>query len=206
MKVLDWLADMLGLPSHFKFSESKFGGGVIHGTASEATLLALLVARSRTLAKLKKAAESDAVVDNNNNADEDYIREAVSVERLVGYCSDQAHSSVERAGLLGAVTVKSVQSDDDCRLRGHALRLQILEDKQKGLVPFIVVATLGTTSVCTFDDLYEIGLVCREFDLWLHVDAAYAGNSFVCPENRQYMKGIEVSPLNLVCRIEFAVS
>lgn len=188
MKVLDWLADMLGLPNHFKFSQSKFGGGVIHGTASEATLVALLVARSKILSELKKSAQ----VDSNNN-DDSPIRETVAIERLVGYCSDQAHSSVERAGLLGGCTITSIQSDDDCRLRGHALRLQILEDKQKGLVPFIVVATLGTTSVCTFDDLNEIGLVCREFGIWLHVDAAYAGNSFVCPENRQFMKGIEVS-------------
>lgn len=65
MKVLDWLADMLALPSQFKFSESQHGGGVIHGTASEATLVALLVARSKALAELKKTAQLEA--DNNNN-------------------------------------------------------------------------------------------------------------------------------------------
>lgn len=199
MKVLDWLADMLGLPGHFKFSRPGHGGGVIHGTASEATLVALLVARSRILAQMRK-------LDLNNNLDEgaqhdleipvDYNagqqpESALAMERLVGYCSDLAHSSVERAGLLGGVKIIGVQSDDECRLRGSILRQQILEDKARGLVPFFVVATLGTTSVCTFDDLFEIGLVCREFDLWLHVDAAYAGNSFVCPENRHFMRGIE---------------
>lgn len=206
MKVLDWLADMLGLPSHFKFSEPGHGGGVIHGTASEATLVALLVARSRVLEALRKC-------DPNNNDPEtaidynvgqrmqqqqqgDYAAPAGSqmeanIERLVGYCSDLAHSSVERAGLMGCVRIVGVQSDDECRLRGSILRQQVLEDKAKGLVPFFVVATLGTTSVCTFDDLFEIGLVCREFNLWLHVDAAYAGNSFVCPENRHLMRGIE---------------
>lgn len=191
MKVLDWLADMLGLPSHFKFSESEHGGGVIHGTASEATLVALLVARSRTLAQLAAASKDQAYMDLNNNADESCAG-GNNIERLVGYCSDLAHSSVERAGLLGGVTIKAVQSDDDCRLRGFELRRRILEDKERGLVPFIVVATLGTTSVCTFDDLHELGQVCREFDIWLHVDAAYAGNSFICPENRHFMRGIEV--------------
>lgn len=206
MKVLDWLADMLGLPAHFKFSESHHGGGVIHGTASEATLVALLVARSNTVAKLKKNAAVDLDLDsnnNNNNSSNNNISININntaeqlfpggsiMERLVGYCSDLAHSSVERAGLLGGVNIKSVQSDDDCRLRGDSLRRQILEDKEMGLVPFIVVATLGTTSVCTFDDLYELGVVCREFGIWLHVDAAYAGNSFVCPENRHFMRGIE---------------
>lgn len=197
MKVLDWLADMLGLPKHFKFSESTYGGGVIHGTASEATLVALLVARSRALAELRQIEsklKEDANNNNNNQQQSSEItttRSSVSIEHLVGYCSDLAHSSVERAGLLGGVTVKSVQSDDECRLRGDALRHQILEDKEAGLVPFFVVATLGTTSVCTFDDLHEIGTVCQEFGLWLHVDAAYAGNSFVCPENRHFMRGIE---------------
>lgn len=189
MKVLDWLADMLGLPSHFKFSESTHGGGVIHGTASEATLVALLVARSRALSEIKKEQEAD-LNNNSNNIDDP---SQTSIERLVGYCSDLAHSSVERAGLLGGVCIKAVQSDDDCRMRGYELRRRILEDKERGLVPFVVVATLGTTSVCTYDDLHEVGQVCREFGLWLHVDAAYAGNSFVCPENRQYMRGIEVS-------------
>jgi len=201
MKVLDWLADMFGLPAHFKFSEPGFGGGVIQGTASEATLVALLAGRSKTLNELR------SMRDVNNN-ESDYPEpahssgpsgasnlaptdESCAIERLVGYCSDLAHSSVERAGLLGGVKIISVQSDDDCRLRGSALRQQVLEDKARGLVPFLVVASLGTTSVCSYDDLQEIGLVCREFNMWLHVDAAYAGNSFVCPENRRFMRGIE---------------
>lgn len=221
MKVLDWLADMLGLPAHFKFSSSKHGGGVIHGTASEATLVALLVARSKALNKPLPALKTGiTIVDANNNEQleqpaavqqqrsapmlhandrhpasvdsEPSEPKKPTIEKLVGYCSDLAHSSVERAGLLGGVTIKSVPSDDDCRLRGDALRRQIEEDLEDGLVPFFVVATLGTTSVCTFDDLHEVGQVCRHYDLWLHVDAAYAGNSFVCPENRKFMRGIEV--------------
>lgn len=212
MKVLDWLADMLGLPSHFKFSESAHGGGVIHGTASEATLVALLVARSRALNKLKKQQGLD--LNNNNEEDELSVSlpqvnprssssSSASIDRLVGYCSDLAHSSVERAGLLGGVNIKAVQSDDDCRMRGFELRRRIIEDQEAGLVPFIVVATLGTTSVCTYDDLYEIGQVCRELDIWLHVDAAYAGNSFVCPENRKFMRGIEVGTSDESESLEF---
>lgn len=206
MKVLDWLADMLGLPSHFKYSEPGHGGGVIHGTASEATLVALLVARSRTLEAMRSRDqnnnEPETALDYNvgqrlqqqqrqHYAAPDGAQAPANIDRLVGYCSDLAHSSVERAGLMGCVKIVGVQSDDECRLRGSILRQQILEDRARGLVPFFVVATLGTTSVCTFDDLFEIGLVCREFDLWLHVDAAYAGNSFVCPEFRHHMRGLE---------------
>lgn len=204
MKVLDWLADMLGLPAHFKFSEKGHGGGVIHGAASEATLVALLAARSRTLSQLRKVAsapdglQGSSTMDANNNVSNEAAvgdesqSPGAHMGRLVGYCSDLAHSSVERAGQLGGVVIKSVQSDDECRLRGSILKQQVLEDRANGLVPFFVVVTLGTTSVCTFDDLYEVGLVCQEFDLWLHVDAAYAGNSFICPEYRHFMRGIEV--------------
>ncbi|VDL58316.1 unnamed protein product [Hymenolepis diminuta] len=60
------------------------------------------------------------------------------------------------------------------------------------VISFQCVATLGTTSVCSFDKLDEIGPVCKKFDMWLHVDAAYAGSSFICPENRRYLRGIEV--------------
>lgn len=193
MKVLDWMADMLGLPKAFKFSESEHGGGVIQGTASEATLVALLAARSKALNATKTTTidlTNRQKVDTNNNNDDD-ADDPARIDKLVGYCSDLAHSSVERAGLLGGCTIKAVQSDDECSLRGEALRAQVLADLAAGYKPFIVVATLGTTSVCSYDNLEEIGLVCREFNLWLHVDAAYAGNSFVCPENRRFMKGIE---------------
>lgn len=249
MKVLDWMADLLGLPSEFKFSESEHGGGVIQGTASESTLVALLAARSRALnqvlcepeltsrlgiqleaaTKWKPLVNNDKPADNENNNKSKSIdlnnneimgegnaydvsehhhhddhgpdgqpmmashteQRPPTIDRLVGYCSDLAHSSVERAGLMGGVSIKAVQSDDYCSLQGYALREQIIEDKRSGLVPFFVVATLGTTSVCSFDNLHSIGLVCREFNLWLHVDAAYAGNSFVCAENRASLRGIE---------------
>ncbi|KAL1458738.1 hypothetical protein WDU94_008859, partial [Cyamophila willieti] len=102
-------------------------------------------------------------------------RDADIVDKLVGYCSDQAHSSVERAGLLGGVTVKGIPADDSYKLRGDVLEAAIDEDLKKGLIPFYVVATLGTTNCCAFDNLEEIGQVCQKKDVWLHVDAAYAG-------------------------------
>ena len=66
------------------------------------------------------------------------------------------------------------------------------EDRALGLVPFFVSTTLGTTSCCSFDRLDEVGPVCRAADVWLHVDSAYAGNAFICPEFKPLMKGIEV--------------
>lgn len=65
------------------------------------------------------------------------------------------------------------------------------EDETMGLIPFYVSTTLGTTSCCSFDNLQEIGPVCRKFQVWLHVDGAYAGNAFICPELKYLLSGIE---------------
>lgn len=237
MKVMNWLADMIGLPEEFKFNASTNGkgGGVIQGTASEATLVALLGAKAR-IANLEKKLNSESlssgdtnnnnITDANNNLSDASINNITKLDinnnrgtngtmsslnngeikeeiltttvasltdQLVGYCSELAHSSVERAGLLAGVKIISIPTDDNCRLRGEQLRKQIELDKINGLVPFFAVCTLGTTSVCTFDDLDEMGQVCQEYGLWLHVDAAYAGSAFVCPEFRHLMAGVEVS-------------
>ncbi|KAF6770675.1 hypothetical protein AHF37_10410, partial [Paragonimus kellicotti] len=63
------------------------------------------------------------------------------------------------------------------------------------ILPFFFqcVATLGTTASCAFDRLQEIGPVCEQYDIWLHVDAAYSGSSFICPEYRVLLTGIEAS-------------
>lgn len=69
----------------------------------------------------------------------------------------------------------------------------IQEDIKNGLVPFFVSTTLGTTSCCSFDCLPEIGQICSQYNIWLHVDAAYAGNALICPEFQYISKGINVS-------------
>lgn len=104
---------------------------------------------------------------------------------------EQAHSSVERAGLLGGVKLRLLESDEKFKLRGKTVEEAIKEDRKNGLIPFYVVATLGTTNSCAFDRLDEIGPVCNDLGVWLHVDAAYAGSSFICPEFRYLMKGID---------------
>lgn len=105
--------------------------------------------------------------------------------------SAQAHSSVERAGLLGGVTMRAVASEKNHQMRGAALDKAIREDIAKGLIPFYIVATLGTTNSCAFDRLDEIGDVGNDHDVWVHVDAAYAGSAFICPEYQHLMNGVE---------------
>ncbi|KFR15212.1 Histidine decarboxylase, partial [Opisthocomus hoazin] len=178
MNVMDWLAKMLGLPEKFLHHHpDSVGGGVLQSTVSESTLVALLAARKNKILEMKLS-EPDADESSLNS-------------RLIAYASDQAHSSVEKAGLISLVKVKFLPVDENFSLRGEALKKAIAEDRSKGLVPVFVCATLGTTGVCAFDNLSELGPICDGEGLWLHIDAAYAGTAFVCPEFRLFLDGIE---------------
>jgi len=172
--MLDWLADMLGLPAQFKSTSS--GGGVIQDTASSATLCALLAARER----------ATQFQTNRRGCD----------GRLVAYASTQAHSSVEKAvkiAGLGREQLRLIDVDARFALRPEALEQQIQHDRRAGLVPCFVTATLGTTSSQAFDPLPEIGRICRQYGLWLHVDAAMAGTAALCPEFRHLQAGLELA-------------
>uniref|UniRef100_A0A8C3BH67 Histidine decarboxylase n=1 Tax=Cairina moschata TaxID=8855 RepID=A0A8C3BH67_CAIMO len=178
MNVMDWLAKMLGLPDKFLHHHpDSVGGGVLQSTVSESTLVALLAARKNKILEMKLS-EPDA--------DESLLN-----SRLIAYASDQAHSSVEKAGLISLVKMKFLPVDENFSLRGETLKKAIAEDRKKGLVPIFVCATLGTTGVCAFDNLSELGPICDAEGLWLHIDAAYAGTAFVCPEFRLFLDGIE---------------
>lgn len=177
--VMDWLGKMIGLPDDFLHTRSESsGGGVIQTTASEATFVALLAARTEAFRRIKSMSDED-------------LDDAEINQRLVAYCSDQSHSSVEKAGLIGLVKMRFIESDDDLSMRSDRLVEAIKFDLEQGLIPFFLCATLGTTGACAFDNLSEIGPICSAEDIWIHVDAAYAGTAFLCPEYRHWLHGIE---------------
>uniref|UniRef100_H3A7F5 Aromatic-L-amino-acid decarboxylase n=1 Tax=Latimeria chalumnae TaxID=7897 RepID=H3A7F5_LATCH len=175
--MLDWLGKMINLPEQFLACSNRGGGGVIMGTACEATLMSLLAARTKVI--------------RQRQAENPNLKEAEIMGRLVAYTSDQAHCSVERAVLIGGVKVKMIPSDEKLAARGEALRKAVEEDKAAGLIPFYFCATLGTTASCAFDNLLELGPICNAENLWMHIDAAYAGSAFICPEFRYLLDGIE---------------
>lgn len=170
--VLDWVAEMLALPDKFKSSSS--GGGVIQDSASSATLTALLAGRERATAYQSNQSGCDG--------------------RLVAYTSSHAHSSVEKAvkvAGLGSQNLRLVPVDENFAMRPDELRRQMQADIQAGLVPCFVTATLGTTSSNAIDPLEAIGRICREHNVWLHVDAAMSGSAAICPEFRAMHTGLE---------------
>jgi len=177
MITTDWLGEMMGLPDVFLHSKPGPGGGVIQATASETVFLCVLAARTRKVISLQ----------NDNPS----LTSADIIPRLVCYSSDQANSSVHRSGLLAEVKMRKLESDDNFCLRGETLRQAMEEDKANGLIPFFLCATLGTTGACSFDNIAELGPLCQQEGVWLHIDAAYAGSAFVCPEFRHHLKGVE---------------
>jgi aromatic-L-amino-acid/L-tryptophan decarboxylase len=170
--VLDWLVHALGLPE--KFHSANAGGGVIQDTASSATLCAVLAAREQAT-----GFESNRVGVRG---------------KLIAYTSNQAHSSVEKAikiAGIGQENLRLIEVDDKFAMRPQALAGALARDKSAGLHPFFVCGTIGTTSSNAIDRLSQIGPICREHNLWFHVDAAMSGTSALCPEFRHLQNGLE---------------
>jgi len=174
IRVLDWLVEMLGVPSEFLSTGA--GGGVIQDSASSANLCAMLAGRER----------ATQFASNEDGCD----------QRLTAYTSAQAHSSMEKAikiAGIGRKNLRLIEVDESFAMRPAALASAIQRDKAAGRVPCFVGATVGTTSTMAFDPLPEIGTICREHNVWLHVDAAMAGTAALCPELRWIHRGLELA-------------
>jgi aromatic-L-amino-acid decarboxylase len=172
--LMDWLVSMLGLPQAFLSSGP--GGGVIQDTASSATLCALLAARER----------ATGFEANRRGGD----------GSLTAYGSTQAHSSVEKAvriAGIGDAQLRLVEVDGAFAMRPEALERAVREDRDAGLTPCFVCATVGTTSSNAMDPIRAIGEVCRRHAVWLHVDAAMSGTAAICPEFRHLQDGLELA-------------
>ncbi len=172
--VLNWLVPMLGLPE--KFLSTNKGGGVIQDTASSSSLCAMLAARERAT---------------------EYRSNRQGYEgSLVAYTSNQAHSSLEKAAMVAGIGLKNLRLIDVDRqfaMRPDILAKQIQQDREAGLTPFFVSATVGTTSSNALDPLPAIGAICRENNVWFHVDAAMSGTAALCPEFRYIQDGLELA-------------
>ena len=169
-RVCDWLRQLVGLPDGF--------AGHINDTASTGSLLALAVARHRAAPD----ARWRGLIGRGD------------LPALRVYCSDQAHSSIDKAALvlgIGTGNVVRISSDESFRLRPEALASAIAEDRAAGRMPLAAVATLGTTSSTSVDPVGAMADICRREGIWLHVDAAYAGSAAVCPEQRAKFAGWE---------------
>ncbi len=167
-KVMNWLRDMIGLPSCFE--------GVIQDTASTATLAALITAREKI---------------SNFTINDEGFKGAAS---LRVYCSEQTHSSVEKAAKIagfGKKNLVKIGVREDYSVNPELLRDAIEKDIENGFLPCCVVATIGTTSTTAVDSIRSVGEICKEKGIWLHVDAALAGTALLLPEFQWMLDGRE---------------
>ncbi|MEQ8533902.1 MAG: pyridoxal-dependent decarboxylase [Imperialibacter sp.] len=168
--VMNWLKEMMALPTAWH--------GVIQDTASTATLAALLTAREK---------QSGFRVNDEGFS---------GTEKYRVYCSSETHSSIEKGAKVAGIGKKNVVKvpvDDLQAMKPDELEAAIKKDIQAGYTPLAVVAALGTTSTVAVDPLKAIGAICSKYNVWLHVDAAYAGTALLLPECRWMMEGQELA-------------
>ncbi len=162
---LGWLRQWSGLPDDYF--------GQIFDTASISTLHALAAAREM--------------------ADPDSRRLGLT-KRLRVYCSDQAHSSVDKAAIavgIGLDNLVKIPSDGEFRMDAEKLAERIAADVTAGYTPCCIVASLGTTSTTSVDPLSALVEIAAEHNIWVHIDAAYAGAALLLPEFQHMIRGAE---------------
>jgi aromatic-L-amino-acid decarboxylase len=169
--MMRWLGRLLDLPPQWT--------GLIYDTASIAGFTVLAAARDALGLQIRERGMSG--------------RELPAF-RI--YITGETHSHVEKAAIalgIGQENVVRVACDEAYRMRPEALRAAIEADEEAGLRPLAVVATVGTTSTTSVDPVAAIADVTRERNIWLHVDAAYAGPAAIIPEFRWMLDGVELA-------------
>jgi aromatic-L-amino-acid decarboxylase len=124
-----------------------------------------------------------------------HVRLRDEMQGAVIYCSDQTHSSNERAlRLMGfdATQVRTIPSDNYFRLSTAELRSAVAEDRARGAKPFCVIANAATVNTGAVDPLPELAAFCRGEGLWLHADGAYGAAAILCDQGRTLLQGLEL--------------
>lgn len=169
--VVDWMRQMLGLPNSF--------WGIIYDTASVSSMHAIACAREEI---------------KEYNFRKNGLSVGSSIPKLRLYASEHAHSSIEKGAILlgiGIDGVRKISVDNEFKMIPEKLSEAIIEDRANGWRPFLVAATVGTTSTTSIDPVEKIADICEKEKLWLHVDAAHAGVVAMLPEMKYIFYGVE---------------
>lgn len=162
--LLRWMADLVGYPQG--------ASGNLTSGGSIANLIGIVTAR------------------------EAFGLRAADIPRAVVYLTAHAHHSLQKAlriaGLQEAV-LRTVAMDERFRMRPEALQEAIEKDRKDGLIPWLLIASAGTTDTGAVDPLQELGDIAARFQLWFHVDGAYGGFFMLCAEGKKILRGIHSS-------------
>jgi len=168
--VLDWLRQMMNLPADFS--------GIIYDTASISTLHAIAMAREKLNLGIRERGMSGRT----------------DLPLLRVYCSEQTHSSIDKAVILlglGQKSLVKIPTNERFEMDTEKLREAIADDLAAGHLPLCVIPTVGTTSSSSVDNVERVADICERNDIFLHVDTAYAGSAAIVPEFQHYFKGLE---------------
>mgnify|MGYP000473642325 FL=1 len=162
-EVLSWLCEQVGF--------TKNPGGVFVSGGSMANITALTAAR-------------DAKLNDE------------SLHLGVAYVSEQTHSSVAKGLRIIGIPdsrIRRLPVNSEFQMDTKKLREAIAADKEKGLIPFVVIGTAGTTNTGSIDPLETIAGICRENQMWFHIDGAYGASVLLSPKYRHLLKGTELA-------------
>lgn len=166
--VCAWLSKAMGLPDSWL--------GLIQDTASSATFAAVVAAREKAL-------------EGHGNKEGLFAAQPLGV-----YVSGEAHSSIEKAARmagLGSASVRKIAVDETLAMRPDALKAAIEADLEAGVKPALLVVTSGGTSRGGFDRASKIITIAKQYDIYTHVDAAWAGSAMLLEEQRELFTGVE---------------
>lgn len=166
--MMNWFRQMVGLPENY--------WGIIYDTASTSSMHAIASAREQ----LNLGFRERGMAGRND------------VPKLILYCSEQAHNSIDKGALtlgIGLDGIRKISVNEKFEMIPQKLEEAIKEDIAKGFKPFCVVATVGTTSTTSVDPVEAIADIAEKYNLWLHIDSAYAGVTAMIPEMKWITKG-----------------
>lgn len=166
--MMNWFRQMVGLPENY--------WGIIYDTASTSSMHAIASAREQLDLQIREK----GMTGRND------------IPRLRLYCSEQAHNSIDKGTLtlgIGLEGIRKIPVNDKFEMIPEKLEEAIKSDIEKGYKPFCVVATVGTTSTTSVDPVKAIADIAEKYNLWLHIDSAYAGVTTMIPEMKWITNG-----------------
>lgn len=168
-QTISWLSEFIGVPSTY--------GGILVSGGNMANFTAFLAARTaKAPGNIKEAGLTGLS------------------SKMVVYCSKSTHTWVEKAAILfghGTKSIKWIPTDQENKMNNTILENTILADKEKGLIPFMVVGTAGDVSTGVVDNLKEIAVICKKQNLWFHIDGAYGAPAAILPDLKELFLGIK---------------
>ena len=168
-QTIQWLAEFIGVSSNY--------GGILVSGGNMANFTAFLAARA---AKAPPNFKEDGFLSSS--------------QKMMIYCSKTTHTWIEKAAILfghGTKSVRWIETDSQNKMDLSLLEDAIKSDLEKGHQPFMVAGTAGDVSTGTVDDLQGIATICKNYDLWFHIDGAYGVPAAILPENETLFNGIK---------------